>query len=174
MFFACKNDLKEINAFSSMLDTLPHISAKDIKFTYSEYGEPQVILSGPLMNNYDGDDPYMEFPDGFLVEFYDDSTKLVKTTLRANYGINYQDKKIMIAKGNVIVNNFETKEILNTEELIWDQNTKLIYSNKFVKVTSDDGVLYGDGLESDQTFSKRRIINPTGEILVEDDAPNNN
>lgn len=171
MLFACKNDLKEINAFSSMLDTLPNISAKDIRFTYSEHGETQVILSGPLMNHYEGDEPYMEFPEGFLVEFFD-SLNVVKTTLSANYGINYQDKKIMIAKGNVIVNNFETNEILNTEELIWDQNTELIYSNKFVKVTSDDGVLYGDGLESDQTFSRRRIINPTGEILVEDDAPN--
>ncbi len=156
-----------------MLDTLPDLSAKDIRFIYSEYGEPQVELSGPVMNHYDGEDPYMEFPEGFRVEFYD-TLNVVKTTLTANYGINYQDKKIMIAKGNVVVNNYETHEILNTEELIWDQNAELIYSNKFVKVTSDDGVLYGDGLESDQTFTRRRIINPTGEILVEDESPNEN
>ncbi len=173
MLFACKNDLKEINAFSSMLDSLPHLSAKEIQFVYSEYGKPEVMLSGPTMNHFDGDDPYMVFPDGFRVEFYD-SLNVVKTTLIANYGINYQNKKLMIAKGNVIVNNYDTHEILNTEELIWDQNTELIYSNKFVKITSDDGVLYGDGMESDQTFTKRRIINPTGEIIVEDDAPIDN
>ena len=75
----------------------------------------------------------------------------------------------MEAHSNVVVNNYETDEQLNTEELIWDQRKEFIYSNKFVKITTGDGVLYGDGLESDQTFSSRRIINPSGEILVDEE-----
>lgn len=170
MFIGCRNEIKDINAFSSMLDTLPDLSAKNIEFINSEYGNPEVRLTSPLMNNYEGEDPYIEFPNGFKIEFYD-SVMNVKTIITANYGINFKARKIMKARGNVVVINHETNEKLNTEELNWDQNKKLIYSNKFVKITTDDGVLYGDGLESDQTFERRRIINPTGEILIEDDTP---
>ena len=103
-----------------------------------------------------------------MLEFYD-SLFNITTTITGDYGIHYQDKKQMEARKNVIVTNFETGERLDTEELIWDQKKEVIYSNKFVKITSEDGVLFGDGLEAEQDFSKRRIINPSGEIEVEDD-----
>ena len=75
----------------------------------------------------------------------------------------------MEARGNVVVINYKTGERLDTEELIWDQAKELIYSYKFVKITSEDGVLYGDTLLADQDFSKRRILHPSGEIEVKDD-----
>lgn len=168
MSFACKNDMKDITAFGSMLDTLPDQSARDIEFTYSDSARVQIKLTSPFMNSYKGNDPYMEFPEGFKVVFYD-TLMNITTRITANYGINYQNRKIMEARSDVVVINYITDEKLNTEELIWDQRKEIIFSNKFVKITSEDGVLYGDGLESDQTFSKRRIINPSGEILIEDD-----
>lgn len=168
MFFACRNEMRDITAFDSMLDTLPGLSAYDIEFTYSDSAKIQIRLTGPTMHSYDGEDPYLEFPDGFKVLFYD-SLMNVQSQIRANYGINYQKRKLMEARGNVIVINYEADEQLNTEELIWDQRKEMIYSNKFVKITTGDGVLYGDGLESDQTFTSRRIINPSGEIMIDEE-----
>lgn len=170
MLFSCKNNIKDIQAMESMLDTMPDVTAKDIEFLYTENGMVQVKLNSPLMNNFTGKKPYMEFPDGFKVIFYD-SLQNEKTILTANYGINYQDRQLMEARGNVVVINHETNEQLNTEELIWDQKRELIYSNKFVKLTTESGVLYGEGIESDQTFSKRRLLHPTGDLMVEDDNP---
>ncbi len=170
LLFACKNELKDIQAVSSMLDTMPGLSANNIEFYYSESGEVQLKLTGPVMKRYDGEKPYIEFPDGFQVQFFD-SLKQVKTIITANYGINYEKARIMEARGDVVVINHETNEKLNTEELIWDQNKEKIFSNKFVKLTSEDNILYGEGLESDQTFRNRRIIKVTGQIMVEDDAP---
>lgn len=167
MLFACKNDLSEIVAMD-FNDTIPDISARNIDFTFSDSAVVQVRLAGPVMHAYEGDDPYMVFPEGFRVEFYD-SVMNVTTTITGNYGIHYREKRIMEARGNVVVTNFETGERLDTEELIWDQKKELIYSNKFVKITSEDGVLYGEGLEAEQDFSKRRIINTSGEIEVKDD-----
>ncbi len=168
MLFACRNEMRDITAFDSMLDTLPGLSAYDIEFTYSDSAKIQIRLTGPTMHSYDGEDPYLEFPDGFKVLFYD-SLMNVQSQIRANYGINYQKRKLMEARGNVIVINYEADEQLNTEELIWDQRKEMIYSNKFVKITTGDGVLYGDGLESDQTFTSRRIINPSGEIMIDEE-----
>lgn len=156
-------------------DTLPNLSAKDIAFTYSDSARVQVRLMGPTMHAFDGEgeEAYMEFPDGFKVEFYD-SVFNITSTITADYGIHYREKGMMKALRNVVVINYETSEQLNTEELIWDRNKKLIFSNKFVKITSESGVIYGDGLEAEQDFSKRRIINPYGEIEVEEEGPQGN
>jgi LPS export ABC transporter protein LptC len=168
MAFSCRNEMRDITAFDHSMDSLPAVSAYDIEFTYSDSARVQVRLLAPTMHNYDGEDSYMEFPDGFEVIFYD-SLMNVTSRITANYGINYQERRLMEAHSDVVVNNYETDEQLNTEELIWDMRKEMIYSNKFVKITTGDGVLYGDGLESDQTFSSRRIINPSGEILIDED-----
>ena len=168
MFFACRNEMKDITAFDNSFDSLPSLSAYEIEFIHSDSARVQVILTAPTMHSYDGEDPYMEFPDGFKVVFHDNDGT-VKSQITANYGINYQERELMEGRGNVVVNNYDTEEQLNTEELIWDQRKEKIYSNKFVKITTGDGVLYGDGLESDQAFTNRRIIKPRGEILVDED-----
>lgn len=167
MLFACKNKLSDIAAID-FNDTIPDISAKNISFTFSDSAIVQIRLSGPIMHAYEGEDGYMVFPEGFMLEFYD-SLFNITTTITADYGIHYEEKKLMEARKNVVVTNFETGERLDTEELIWDQKKELIFSKKFVKITSEDGVLFGDGLEAEQDFSKRRIINPSGEIEVKDD-----
>lgn len=167
MLFACKNKLSDVTAID-FSDTLPDVSASDIEFTFSDSAKIQLRLSGPLMHSYEGEEPYMVFPEGFRVEFFD-SLLNITATITGDYGVHYREKKFMEARQNVVVTNFETGEQLDTEELIWDLKLKKIYSNKFVKITSEDGVLFGDGLEAEQDFSKRRIINPTGEIEVIDD-----
>lgn len=168
MLFACKNDLKEIVAMDFSSDTIPDVSAKNIDFTFSDSAKVQVRLTGPVMHAYEGEDSYMVFPEGFKVEFYD-SVMNVTSTITGMYGVHYREKRYMEARKNVVVTNYETGEQLNTEELIWDQVKEIIYSNKFVKITSEDGVIFGDGLEAEQDFSKRRIINPSGEIEVNED-----
>jgi LPS export ABC transporter protein LptC len=167
MLFACKNKMSDVVSLN-FSDTIPDVSARDIEFTYSDSARVQIRLSGPVMYAYEGKNPYMEFPEGFVVEFYDSAFNIT-STITGKYGIHYTEKKIMEARKNVVVTNFETGERLDTEELIWDQNKELIYSNKFVKITSEEGVIFGDGMEAEQDFSKRRIINPSGEIEVRDD-----
>jgi LPS export ABC transporter protein LptC len=167
MLFACKNDLKEIAAMD-FSDTIPDISARNIDFTFSDSAYVQVRLTGPVMHAYEGDEPYMVFPDGFMVEFYD-SLMNITTTITGLYGIHYREKRYMEARKNVVVTNYENGERLDTEELIWDMNKEIIYSNKFVKITSEDGVLYGDTLIASQDFSTRQILHPWGDIEVNED-----
>ncbi len=123
------------------------------------------------MCRYEKADPYVEFPTGMKIIFYNDSTHEAQTEITANYGINYTKSKIMEAKNNVVVINYAKQEELNTERLVWDQNRGVIYSDVFVKITrnANNEVIYGDGLESDESFEKYVIKNPSGVFEVDQD-----
>ena len=62
------------------------------------------------------------------------------------------------------------EEILNTEHLIWLQKEEKIYTEEFVKITTPDEIIYGDGLEANQQFTKYRIKNIKGTIAVDEDS----
>ena len=73
----------------------------------------------------------------------------------------------MEAKRNVVVVN-EKGEKLNTEHLIWEEEGDRITSDAFVKITTADEILMGEGLESNQSFTKYRIKKIKGTIRLKD------
>jgi len=147
----------------------PQLSATSINVLFSDSGIVQARLTSPLINRYAGNDACMEFPKGFKV-FVFDSVRNVVSTIKANYGKRKELYRIMEARGNVIVRNEQKNEQLNTEQLTWDENNHRIYSTVKIKITSPDKVLYGDGIESNEDFSRYTIINPTGQMMVKKDS----
>lgn len=166
MLFACKNDMKTINSLSTS-DTLPTESAKDISFYYSDSGNVVIKLNSPTLKRYQKEEPYIEFPEGLELIFFD-SLKNVKTRLTANYGISWENKKMMEVKNDVVINDYEKDEVLNTEHITWDQRKHMIYSDVLVKRTTPDGVLYFDGFEADENFEKYTFRKPRGVFTIEE------
>ena len=74
------------------------------------------------------------------------------------------------ARGNVIVRNEIKNEQLNTEHLIWDERNHRIYNNDPIKVITPGKILYGNDLESDETFTRYTFKNPTGHMMVRKDS----
>lgn len=170
MLFACNNDLQTYNNLISA-DSIPDIMARDLEIIKSDSGLIRAKLSCPLMYRYDGDKPYLEFPEGLTAIFYGKDEQ-IETTLRADYGIRYEKERKLIARGNVIVVNLAKNEELHTEELIWDQRKKLIYSDVAIKIISKNDVMYGSGITSDEQFDEYEIINPHGKVEIEEKKEN--
>lgn len=168
MFFSCNNDLDTIGTLTRT-DESPIESATDVQIVYSSHANIRMLMEAPLMNRYIHDGEYMELPEGLNVTFYD-SLMNVTSTLSARYAINYESEQIIEAKNDVVVVN-EMNEKLNTEHLIWDRKKGIIYSEKFVKISTEDEVMYGDGMESDERFSQWEIKKPRGTFSVETEQP---
>lgn len=167
MLFNCKSDIKKINAYAYE-DTLPELIAKKIEYIRSDSGKIKAVLTAPTLFQYSGDKSYFEFPDGFKVLFYD-SLKTASSEMTANYGVGYDYKKLMEARDDVVIINYEKNEKLNTEILVWDQKKKMIYSKTKVRITTPEEVLYGDSLVSDESFNNYEIIKPSGTFQIDDD-----
>jgi LPS export ABC transporter protein LptC len=170
---ACENDITVINSIIPESE-LPLESEKNAEYIYSDSAIVKAKLTTPRLNKYGGKKNYMELPEGMHIIFYNEEKK-EQTNLTADYGIGYDDgggMNKMEAKRNVVVIN-EKGDRLNTEHLIWDAITKQIYTEEFVKITTKDQTIWGDGLRADQDFSKYKILHPKGVIAVNENEKTN-
>ena len=168
---ACENDVAEVNYITAENEKLlPIESGKNVEMLYSDSAVVRAKLNAPQMDRYIGKTNYMLLPKGMLVVFYDED-KLEETRLTADYGIVFENgtgMNKMEAKRNVVVIN-KKGEKLNTEHLIWDGITHQIYTKAFVKITTKDEVIWGDGLIADEDFSVYEIKNPKGQIAIDEE-----
>jgi len=163
---SCETDIKKVK-FITTRDNFAVESAKDAEIIYSDSAIIKVKIIAPQLDRYIDKDPYIELPKGIEILFYDGDFE-VASQLTADYAISYENEGRMEAKGNVVLIN-EQGEKLNTEHLIWDEAKDLIYSNEFVKITTADEIIMGDGFESNQNFTKFKIKNIQGTITIKDD-----
>ncbi len=167
MIISCENDIEVIKAFSQ--DTLmPRQSMIDAEIVYTDSGRIQLKIAAPEIHYYDeAAEQYTEFPYGVFAEFFDRNEN-VESQLSSKYAIYYTGKELWEAKDSVVVIN-HAGEILNTEQLFWDEKNQIIYSNSFVKVTRPDEVIMGEGFEADETFKRWKIKKIQGTIYVHDE-----
>lgn len=165
--FSCSNSLEEV-ARLNQPDTIPVMYARDVKISESELGRLKYTLTAPLLNQYNEQGgTVLKFPEGFKVVFYDSlNPSEIRTEITADYGINNEGRRIMEASRNVVINNYLKDEKLNTEYLVWDQNSKKVSSDKMVTITTKDKILYGEGMVSDENFYNWTIKKPRGEMYI--------
>ena len=166
---SCQTDIPTINQLT-VDKNLPSETMMDADIMYSDSGKVKMKLMAVQLDRYNDKD-YIEMPRGMKILFYDDSMK-VNSRVKADYGIRHEKEGKMEAKRNVEVVNVKGEK-LNTEHLYWDENKKLIYTDEFVKITTKNEVMYGDGLESNEDFTKYKIKNIKGTMSIKDDAKSN-
>jgi LPS export ABC transporter protein LptC len=163
---SCENDLEKVKLYSKG-DLAPSESARNIKILYSDSARVQVEMTAPVLNHFETENPYVEMPDGLVATFFNDSLE-VKSRLRADYGIRYERDQKMEARKNVKLVN-QKGETLDTEHLIWDERKEKLFGDEFVKITTKDEIIYGNGFEANQDFSKYKIFNIKGTISLNND-----
>lgn len=165
LFSACSTDLKKIDKLldRSVLNTE---RAENVTILYSKNGHTSAkLFTKKFSHNQAANPSYIEMTNGLKVDFYDDSLQ-VTSTLTAKYGKFFEKNGNVLVRDSVIITNNKL-ERLQTEELVWNETLKKFFTEKFVKITTPTQIIYGDGLESDQSFSQYKIINIKGVVGVQ-------
>lgn len=165
VLLSCENDIEEVSKLD--YEHSPDQTARDVEVLYSTKGNVAFQLNAPLFKQFGGEEPFNEMPEGVHVQFFD-SVLQVTTELTSNYAIHLEKENRMEAKEDVVVTNIKGEQ-LNTEHLVWDQESGKITSDVFVKITTEDQVLMGEGLIANENFTKYRILKPRGTINITDD-----
>ena len=162
---SCQDPIKETRQVFTQDDVAIEVGT-DVEILYSDSAVVRVRVTGPLLHNYSArEKPKQEFPQGIQMDFLQ-SDLSVRSVLTAKKATRFQTDGRIIARDSVVLTTIK-QEKLETEELIWDEKTALIRTDKFVKVTQPDEIIYGFGLEAHQDFSYWRILVPKGRIKVE-------
>lgn len=140
--------------------------AEKVLIEYTDSGLLKAKIKTPLMVGVKKvAEPYIEMPKGINVDFFNTRGQ-VESFLTSEYAISYTNKKTIVLRRKVEVLNTKG-DTLNTEELVWNQNTGKIVSDKFVIIKTKTQTIWGDGMTSDQTFSDWEINNVRGTINKE-------
>jgi len=161
---SCENDLEKVSLVTGK-QNLPVETSTDLTILYSDSARVKVKITTPMLERFNTEEPYTEMPKGVNVEFYDNELK-VNSTLKAKYAMRRDLENVMEARNDVVVVNSKGEK-LNTEHLIWDEKSSKIYSKEFVKITTPDKIIYGNGFEANQDFTNYKIFNIKGVITLE-------
>lgn len=163
--FSCTTDLGKIKQITLSSDTITERGEK-IEIHYSVQGKLKAKITAPEVVNHESEETYTEFPRGVKLYSYDENLKTT-SQLSANYGIYYPKREEMLVRDDVVIVNIKG-EMLNTEELTWKRKEEKIHSDKFVRITTPEEIIYGTGFDAKQDFTDYTIHNISGTVQVED------
>tara|TARA_B100000780_G_scaffold6780_1_gene5193 strand:+ start:2115 stop:2648 length:534 start_codon:yes stop_codon:yes gene_type:complete len=156
---SCTNDPKLVQEFvSDKQQPIEHI--KGAQLLHTENGKVKVRVLANSIERFQDIQPALIFPNQLEVYFYNDSSQL-QSTLIADYASIDEEKKIMLAKNNVILISIDDKK-LETDELVWDEKKNKIYTDKKVKITTGKEVVFGEGFTSTTDFKEYSITKVHG------------
>ncbi|MCW3788389.1 LPS export ABC transporter periplasmic protein LptC [Plebeiibacterium sediminum] len=166
--YSCSsNKPEEIKAIEE-IQNIPSLELYDYESFITDSGEVKYHLITPKLLNYDKrEDPYKEFPLGGHIITYD-SINVIRSEIKCKYAINYEKEKLWDLRNNVEAIN-KDGVIFNTEQLFWNETEKRIYTEKFIKITTEDNIITGYGLEATQDLDEYEIQNVTAILEVETD-----
>jgi len=146
-------------------NNMPLETGKNVLITYTDSGYTKAKVFAPYLERFatnERNETIMK--KGITAYFYNKNGK-VDSFLKSKYAIRYDREKKMIARNDVVLVNIKG-DTLNTEELIWDEVTQKIHSEKYIRITTPDEIIMGDGFESNTEFTKYKIYSIRGVISL--------
>lgn len=163
---ACENDLENIRRISAMETSQPVDTTRGVEVIYSDSAIVKGKMLTPLLLKYSAaKNPYDVMPKGIKIIFYDKDRAEI-ATLVADSAVQLETENITKFYRNVLVTT-PKGDSFKSEELIWDQPKKIIYSNKYSEAKMADGnEARGISFMSDDKFEHPEFRSGTGIIQV--------
>ena len=164
-FFSCDDSstlLKQINTFNEN----PVGIAYNINMTYTDSASIKARLEAPVHLDFSHlSFKYSEFPDGLRVIFYNEQNQ--ENTVYADYGILYNQTKIVDLQGNVVLLSYDGSR-LETDQMYWDAEKEWLFTEEPFLFQNNDYNLAANRLDTNKEFSKFQTGKLSGTIAVEE------
>ena len=161
LFLGCESNFKEVQK-SNFSEFVPSGEAEKINLKYTDSGRITAILVSPKMKEYASVAfPFTDFPKGIDVTLYDKNNK--RTIILADYATQYKSTNIIDLKGNVKITS-QDGQILETDQLYFDQKNEWFFTEKSFKFTDPKGTSNGQGIDFSKDFKVINSQKIAGEI----------
>lgn len=160
------------------LDTtkVPVQVVHDMEFAQSDMGFVQMRMTAPLMEHFQYSEEsetvsYDLYSNGFHVKLYtpDGALETEINSNQAKHETTY-GKESWSAFGDVVIINHIKQERVESDTIYWDRASQKIHTDCYVKITSPQGVMQGNGMESDERARRAVILKPFDSYSVVQDS----
>jgi len=169
---SCDKEESEIYDFEQTPVQVIH----DMSVLQTEGGEAVMRMRAPLMQKFDYvkdslHQSYELYPDGFFVDAYTENGEL-ETSIVSKQAkhITTKDQESWSAFGDVVIINHLKGEKIETDTLFWNRAEKQIYTDCYVRLSSESGLLQGYGMTSDERARNAVILRPFDWYAIERDS----
>lgn len=149
--FSCESNYKNVKKLNTS-DGAPVAEGVNINFKYTDSGRMIAnLMADKLLDFSNLDFSYKEFPEGIEVYFWNEDGE--KSTILADYAIQYDNTELVDLRQNVVV--FTADSItLNADQLYWDQKNQWVFTDQPYTITFKDGSFNkGAQFDSNQDFT---------------------
>lgn len=165
LFFSCEDTTPTLNQINKF-DENPVGVAHNIRMIYTDSSKVKAILTSPLHLDYTHlSFKYSEFPEGLEIIFYNDQSQ--ENTVVADYGILYNQTKIVDLVGNVVLLSHDGSR-LETDQMYWDAEKEWLFTEQPFTFENIDYNLAATRLDTNKEFSKFQTGKLSGTIAVEE------
>ncbi|MEC8397799.1 MAG: LPS export ABC transporter periplasmic protein LptC [Bacteroidota bacterium] len=140
--------------------------AYDIRMTYTDSAVVKAILTAPV--NFDFTHlnfKYSEFPEGLKIIFFNSNND--ENTLVADYGILYNQTRIVDLQGNVVLLSHDGSR-LETDQMYWDAEKEWLFTEQTFSFKNINYDMVAIRLDTNKEFSKFQTGKLTGTMLVDE------
>lgn len=163
LFFGCESNFKKVQQ-NNFTEFAPSGDADKVNLKYTDSGFIKaVLLSSKMLDYATVDFPFTEFPKGIDLTLYDNKGK--ETRVTSNYAISYKQTGIIDLQGKVKIVS-QNGQMLETEQLYYDQKNEWFFTEKKFKFTDLKGVSNGQGIDFSKDFKVVNSQRITGEVLT--------
>lgn len=157
----CGSSLREADAIN--LKETPVQVVVDMFAVQTKDGLVLQRMEAPVMERYSTDSlDYEYFPKGISVYAYTQEG-LLETYIRSDEarhinGNKKSEGELWEAYGNVVLSNIIKKETMETDTLYWDRDKEELYTDCYVKLYSEQGLMQGKGMRSDDRARNATLL----------------
>lgn len=157
----CESNFREVQKMG-FAEFSPSGDADGINLKYTDSGRITANLVSPKMLDYTTVEyPFTEFPKGIHLTLYDKNGK--ETYIDSKYAVTHKATNIIDLQNDVKISNQEG-QLLETDQLYYDQKNEWFFTEKKFKFTSPKGISYGEGIDFSKDFKKVNSQKISGEV----------
>ncbi|MES2411179.1 MAG: LPS export ABC transporter periplasmic protein LptC [Bacteroidota bacterium] len=161
MVIGCESNFRDVQKMG-FAEFSPSGDADGINLKYTDSGRITANLVSPKMLDYATVEfPFTEFPKGIHLTLYDKNGK--QTYMDAKYAVSHKATNLIDLQNDVKISN-QNGELLETEQLYYDQKNEWFFTEKKFKFTSPKGVSYGEGIDFSKDFKKVNSQKISGQV----------
>lgn len=154
VLFACSTEQQKLADMEEYQG--PAFESTGVEILMSDSTVLKIKLTGDRQIQHQNGD--LEFPEGMHVVFFSKNGKMI-SEITAQEGFKAAEQNVYRARGDVLVIDLVENKTLSSEELFWNPDTQMIYTDKFVTIETEEELILAEGLEAPQDFSTYRLLN---------------